>query len=105
MYRTVADFTFDWRSGSVPGRARYVSPSCARITGYDPGDIQADPDFFARIIHPDDYPDWRKRMDHGAEHGVPSMDFRILRADGAVVWLAQETTGSSVRTANPWACA
>ncbi len=93
MYRTVADFTVDWEIWLGPdGRARYVSPSCARISGYAPHTIQDDPDFFARIIHPDDYPDWRKRMDQGAESGVPSMDFRILRADGMVVWLAQETT-------------
>jgi signal transduction histidine kinase/CheY-like chemotaxis protein len=31
-------------------------------------------------------------MDQGHERGVPSMDFRIRRADGAEVWLAQETT-------------
>ncbi len=93
MYRTVADFTFDWEIWLGPdGRMRYVSPSCRRITGYDPRDIQADPDFFARIIHPDDYPVWRERMDQGHERGVPSMDFRIRRADGVEVWLAQETT-------------
>jgi PAS domain S-box-containing protein len=93
MYRTVADFTYDWEVWLGPdGRPRYVSPSCARITGRSPEAALADPDFFATVIHPDDYPAWRARMDAGQTSGATSMDFRILRPDGTVVWAAQETT-------------
>jgi PAS domain S-box-containing protein len=93
MYRTVADFTYDWEVWLGPdGRPRYVSPSCARITGRAPDAALADPDFFATVVHPDDYPAWRARMDAGRTSGVPSLDFRILRPDGAEVWVAQETT-------------
>jgi len=93
MYRTVADFTYDWEVWLGPdGRARYVSPSCARITGRSPDEALADPDFFATVVHPGDYPAWRAGLDQAREEGAPSMDFRILRPDGAVVWVAQETT-------------
>lgn len=93
MYRTVADFTYDWEVWLGPdGRPRYVSPSCARITGRTPDEALSDPDFFARAIHPGDYPAWRAAMDQAREEGAPSMDFRILRPDGTVVWVAQETT-------------
>jgi PAS domain S-box-containing protein len=93
MYRTVADFTYDWEVWLGPdGRARYVSPSCARITGRSPDEVLADPDFFATVVHPRDYPAWRAGLDQAREEGAPSMDFRILRPDGAVVWVAQETT-------------
>lgn len=93
MYRTVADFTYDWEVWLGPdGAPRYVSPSCGRITGRDPADALADAAFFATVIHPDDYPGWRRRMEAGSASGAPSMDFRILRPDGSVVWVAQETT-------------
>ncbi|MDQ7833656.1 MAG: histidine kinase [Desulfovibrionaceae bacterium] len=93
MYRTVADFTYDWEVWLGPdGRPRYVSPSCARITGRSPEEALADPDFFATVVHPQDYPAWRAGMDQAREEGAPSMDFRIVRPDGSVVWAAQETT-------------
>ncbi len=93
MYRTVADFTYDleiWMEAA--GSLRYVSPSCLRMTGYLAQDARRDRDFFARIIVPDDFPQWRRAMDCGHRKDIAAMDFRIRRLDGSQIWLSQETT-------------
>jgi two-component system, NarL family, sensor histidine kinase UhpB len=94
MYRTVADFTYDleiWMEAA--GKSlRYVSPSCLRMTGYAAQDALRDRDFFARIIIPEDYPQWRRAMDTGHREDIAAMDFRIRRLDGSQIWLSQETT-------------
>ena len=93
MYRTVADFTYDlelWMEAA--GSLRYVSPSCLRMTGYEAQDALRDRDFFARIIIPEDYPQWRRAMDCGHREDIAAMDFRIRRLDGSQIWLSQETT-------------
>ncbi len=57
LYRTVADCTYDLEIWINPdGGPRYVSPSCARVTGHDPRAAQTDVDFLARLIHPEDLP-------------------------------------------------
>ncbi|GAB6037478.1 hypothetical protein JCM15519_20370 [Fundidesulfovibrio butyratiphilus] len=105
-YRTVADFTYDWEVWIGPdGRLRYVSPSCARVSGFDPAEVVADAEFFARAIHPQDLPAWRAAMAAQAradrsmaargeqDPELPSCpDFRLRRKDGREIWLAQETT-------------
>ena len=92
-FRTVADFTYYWEIWLDPtGAARYVSPSCRRITGFEPGEVLCDPLFFHRIIHPADLPGWLAAMRDSREKAAPSLDFRIIRKDGTEAWLAQETT-------------
>ena len=89
--RTVADFTYDWEYWvGAEGNFLYVSPSCERITGYSAEEFIGDPDLMNRIIHPDDR---NGMLDHYhnvrklAPHAVESMDFRIIRRDGALLWI------------------
>lgn len=92
-FRTVADFTYDWEIWFGPdGRAGYVSPSCRRITGFDPRDVREDPLFFHKAIHPEDLPRWSEAMRQAETGAAPSVDFRFTRAGGQLIWLAQETT-------------
>jgi PAS domain S-box-containing protein len=98
-FRTVADFTYDWEIWLGPnGGVRYASPSCLRVTGRPRQEALSDPLFFHRIIHPGDLPDWLAAMRASSPKSpkfgsdVPPLDFRILRADGQTVWIAQETT-------------
>lgn len=93
MYRTVADCTYDLEVWINPdGSLRYVSPSCQRVTAYEPGQAMRDAAFLDRIIHPEDRPRWRAAMDAARNADIGSMDFRIRRQDGEEIWLAQETT-------------
>ncbi len=89
-FRTVADYTHDWEYWLGPEREiLYMSPSCQRITGFDREEFIADPALLERIVHPDD----RLLMDgHMCDlrHQSPTdtLDFRIVRKDGVVRWVA-----------------
>lgn len=95
-YRTVADFTYDWEYWLDENgkRFRYVSPSCARVTGYTAQEFLDDPKLLERIIHPDD----RDRViAHLAEQSTEiinnepcGLDFRIVHRDGGIRWIGHE---------------
>jgi PAS domain S-box-containing protein len=90
-YRIVADNTYDWEFWLSPEqRYLYSSPSCERITGVDAAEFLASPDLLVGIIHPDDrerYLDHREQT--GKNHGLHTLEFRIVRADdGAVRWIS-----------------
>jgi diguanylate cyclase (GGDEF)-like protein/PAS domain S-box-containing protein len=70
----------------------YNSPKNAEITGYTHEQWVADPDLFARIVHPDD----RERVmaalseAHDA-HTEFCCEYRIVRPDGSLRWLRDES--------------
>ena len=88
-FRTAANFTYDWEYWLAPeGNLVYISPSCERITGYQPDEFLRDPTLLDRIIHPDDAPLMVAHTHAASERGdlVP-IDFRIRRSDGAIRWI------------------
>jgi PAS domain S-box-containing protein len=88
-FHTVADHTYDWEYWEGPdGAILYMSPSCERMTGYSASEFQAEPDLVLRIVHPDDRARLKEHR-HDIEHkGDAELDFRILRKDGAIRWIA-----------------
>lgn len=88
-YRTVADFTFDWEVWQEPdGELRYVSPSCARISGYAAEKFIADPALMERILEPEDRPRWVEHRERELERGISGgIRFRIRRRDGELRWI------------------
>jgi len=89
-YRTLADFSSDWEYWQdAEQRFRYISPSCEEITGYAQEEFEADFLLLREIVLPDDRPLWDAhwwRCHQGCQAG--SLEFRILRRDGRVVWLS-----------------
>ncbi len=94
--KTVADFTYDWEywTGS-DGRYIYVSPSCERITGYRMEEFFKNPSLLREITHPDDLEAIEHHLDeHNREgQGSAEIDFRIIRPDGEVRWIAHVCQG------------
>jgi PAS domain S-box-containing protein len=90
LFRTVADFTYDWEYWRGPdGRFYYNSPSCARITGYQAEDFFSDPDLLEKITHPEDRGTIAGHLHDERESGeVRHLDFRILTRDGEERWIA-----------------
>ncbi|MBN2140106.1 MAG: EAL domain-containing protein [Desulfovibrionaceae bacterium] len=89
-YRIIADYNHDMECWiGADGRMLYVSPSCARITGYEPEKFMADPGFLERIIHTEDVADWRAFMASPQSTGDNSLDFRIYRKDTRMCWISQ----------------
>lgn len=89
-FRTVADFTYDWEYWAAPdGRYTYVSPSCKRITGYDPDDFIKNPDLMKQIIHPEDLAMVMKHGQADDESDAPHLiDFRIIAKAGDERWIS-----------------
>ena len=70
----------------------YVSPQVEAILGYTPEQWQ-DPGFWMRVMHPDDV----ERVvalstDTNASGEAYRQDYRLLSADGRVVWFHDEST-------------
>jgi len=90
-FRTVADYTFDWEYWRTPeGDMLWVSPSCQRVTGYSAEEFMADSRLILRIIHPDDLEAYTQHLQESKAglHKSASLDFRIVRRDGCVVWIS-----------------
>ena len=87
-FRTVADYTQDWEYWQGPdGAIRYMTPSCLAITGYGREEFAADPDLLRRVVHPDDQGLFDTSL--VGEVTERQLDFRIVRKDGAIRWMAQ----------------
>jgi len=69
----------------------YLSPQIEQVLGYPLERWNADVGFWSSILHPDDRAA-ATAMDHDAKiTGDPwSMDYRVIAADGRVVWLHDE---------------
>ena len=92
-YRTVADYTYDWEYWrGEDGGIRYMSPSCERITGYRAEEFIEDPGLLESIVHPDDRGLLAEHKSLSGESAtdkeVHEADFRIIRRDGGVRWIA-----------------
>ena len=89
-YRMVADFTYDCEYWLDPtGHYIYVSPSCERITGYQPDEFIAKPDLMIKITHPDDRAKVIKhfREELKSMRKTSHLDFRIITRGGKECWI------------------
>ncbi len=88
-YRTVADFTYDWEYWMNPdGDLVYVSPSCERITGLRPEELQANPALLIAMIHPEDRPKVVEHLQNETSREVGHLEFRIIDQNGGELWIS-----------------
>ncbi|NJP05551.1 MAG: response regulator, partial [Chloroflexaceae bacterium] len=69
------------------GHYRYISPSCERITGYQPEAFYTNPDLLFTLVHPNDDTIVLGATEHGNEPEIA--EFRILNHNGEERWLHQ----------------
>jgi two-component system, cell cycle sensor histidine kinase and response regulator CckA len=70
----------------------WVSPQVERLTGYTRDEWTGRQDFFKTILHPDDRAPVVEEMRASREESRPfSRDYRLLRPDGGVVWIHDES--------------
>jgi diguanylate cyclase (GGDEF)-like protein/PAS domain S-box-containing protein len=75
------------------GRWYYASPQIEQILGYTPEEWCADPDLWARRLHPDDR-EWVLASEAGLvakECDGAALEYRMLRRDGRVVWIRDDS--------------
>ncbi|HEY7660099.1 MAG TPA: PAS domain-containing protein [Actinomycetota bacterium] len=71
----------------------YLSPANEELIGYSVGEVLADPSLWTRLVHPDD----RERVktadrETNATGTDFSLEYRIVRKDGSVVWVQDVAT-------------
>ncbi|MCJ7831888.1 MAG: PAS domain-containing protein [Actinobacteria bacterium] len=66
----------------------YISPQIEDMLGYPPEEWIADPDLWLERTHPDDR-DWvyEESLLHTAKTGPYHVEYRMIAADGRVVWI------------------
>ena len=74
------------------GRWRYVSPQVEEILGYTPEEWTANPDLWAKLLHPDDREraleqETRKTL---GDRNPPPVDYRMVTRGGEIVWILDE---------------
>jgi len=69
----------------------YVSPQAERILGYPTESWSQIPGFWTTLLHPDDAARVIEESERTSETGDPfAMDYRMVAADGRVVWFHDE---------------
>jgi diguanylate cyclase (GGDEF)-like protein/PAS domain S-box-containing protein len=69
----------------------YVSPQVETLLGYAPHEWVGDPELWMRVIHPDDRARAVAENQRHNETGESfSLDYRIYRKDGRLVWIRDE---------------
>ena len=69
----------------------YVSPQVEEMLGYAPHEWMADADLWLRIMHPDDRARAAAENQRHNETGETfSLDYRVYRKDGRIVWVHDE---------------
>jgi diguanylate cyclase (GGDEF)-like protein/PAS domain S-box-containing protein len=69
----------------------YVSPQVETLLGYAPDEWMGDPELWLRVIHPDDRARAVAENQRHNETGESfSLDYRIYRKDGRLVWIRDE---------------
>ncbi len=70
----------------------YASPQIESLLGYTSDEWIDDPEIFAKLLHPDDRERVLALVDHCNNTGAPfRAEYRLVRADGAVVWVQDES--------------
>ncbi len=99
QYRMLADNLTDVIAlSTLDGRRIYLSPSIEGATGYSPEELFETPTY--TYLHPDDAV-WLPRAiaDMAAGPGKVTLEYRVVRRDGAAVWV--ETTFCLVANDDP----
>ena len=69
----------------------FVSPQVEELLGYTPHEWMADSDLWLRIVHPDDRARAAAENQRHNETGETfSLDYRVYRKDGRIVWVHDE---------------
>lgn len=98
-FRAIADFTQDWESWlGLDGRPLWVSPSVVRISGYEPGEVVAMPEYPYPLVHPEFRDALRDAL---ATPFGNHLEFRLLHKDGSMRWAAASWSHIADSVGNP----
>ncbi|MFN8187089.1 MAG: ATP-binding protein [Gaiellales bacterium] len=80
----------------------YTSPQTAELLGYLPEEWAGNPDLFLEILHPDDRAGVVRAMEQIRSSGQDQViEYRVVAADGRIVWLRDGGTVLRDEAGNP----
>jgi two-component system, sensor histidine kinase and response regulator len=88
-YRLIADYNYDWEFWITNDKQfKYNSPSCERISGYNPSDFERNPDLITHIILPEDRHIYDNHIQLECQDDpCQGIDYRIITRNGQVKWV------------------
>ena len=82
--------------------ALYVSPQAYQVLGLTPEEIKTDPDFWPRMVHPDDRDRVLAQLAEALRTGEPFVsEYRMVKGDGRVIWVHDEAREVRDETEKP----
>lgn len=88
MVNRASDVIYRYRL--TPPGFEFVNRAVAKLTGYTPEELYADPTSMLRLVHPNDRPIVHQVLARGTGR-VPDV-LRWVRKDGDIVWVEQRNT-------------
>jgi PAS domain S-box-containing protein len=93
MYRTRLDAT---------SSCLYMSPQIEDLVGYTPLECMSDPEFFVKILHPDDREPTQAAHHEAYATGESfAIKYRMIAKDGRAVWVHDEVTIAKDESGRP----
>ena len=80
-----------WSIAADTYETLYLNPAAERIYGRTASAFYADPRLFMSIVHPEDRPRVAGMLPELIEKGTMTIQYRIIRPDGEVRWLEDNT--------------
>lgn len=80
-----------WSADAEQGHYHYISPSIEQIYGYPVAAFQQDLNLWRQLIYPADLALVADAYESLPAIGAKSVEFRIIRPDGAIRWLLQRS--------------
>jgi diguanylate cyclase (GGDEF)-like protein/PAS domain S-box-containing protein len=74
------------------GSLKYISNGIERLTGYKPEEIYKTRNFLLQLVHPDDEEKVTKQIQKLQDGSEASVEYRLLKKDGAYVWISDYLT-------------
>ena len=88
MYKLIADSSFNWEYVREDSGFSYVSPSCARMTGYGPEEFLASSRLLEQIVHPSHREAFEEHLRAAPRDGEPvRLKLRLTCRDGRDCWV------------------
>jgi PAS domain S-box-containing protein len=80
-----------WSIAADTYETLYLNPAAERIYGRTASAFYADPQLFMNIVHPEDRPRVAQLLPELIEKGTMAIQYRVVRPDGEVRWLEDNT--------------
>ena len=97
-YRSLLDnipaitYLIDQGRGPMENPTTYISPQIVKISGYSAGDFLNDPQFWTKMIFPDDLPRVTAESERADQAGEPFVsDYRIVDKENKIFWFHDES--------------